>query len=135
MNKLRHALSWVPYCYALLFLAAAAPARAEIPAPGPLDQTGGERVTQIQFTSLSGILNTIWSHLFQVVFLVLSMLAVLSVVWAGIQYLTAGGDTKKVTQARTAIFHSVLALILIITSYSIITILAAFLTNVAERVD
>lgn len=48
--------------------------------------------------------------------------AVIYLIWAGIKYLTAGGDTKKAGEARTAIINAVIGLIVIVAAYTIIRI-------------
>lgn len=48
--------------------------------------------------------------------------AVIYLIWAGIRYLTAGGDTKKAEDARRAIINAVIGLIIVVATYFIIRV-------------
>lgn len=48
--------------------------------------------------------------------------AVIYLIWAGIKYLTSGGDTKKAEEARRAIINAVIGIIIVVSAYFIIRV-------------
>lgn len=46
--------------------------------------------------------------------------AVIYLIWAGYQYITAAGDPEKATKAKNAIIHSVIGIVVIVLSYVIL---------------
>jgi hypothetical protein len=66
------------------------------------------------------LFNTVWNNVIGRIFLILGALALLYIIWAGIQYIAARGDAAKTKQARQSILHIFLAVILITAAYAII---------------
>lgn len=70
--------------------------------------------------SLNGALNTLWGRLTTIIFLILGGLAVLMLILASIQYITAGNSADKTKRARQNIINVILGIILLICAYTII---------------
>lgn len=68
------------------------------------------------------------------VFFLAAAAAIIYLIWAGIKYITAGGDTKKAGEARTAILNAVIGLAVVIGAYTLINI-AFGINNVVEDVE
>ncbi len=51
----------------------------------------------------------------------LGIVFILLIIWAGFQWMTAGGDTGKVGKSKTLILNAVIGLIIIMMSYGITT--------------
>jgi hypothetical protein len=49
-----------------------------------------------------------------------AVIAVVYLIWAGYQYITAGGDPEKATKAKTAIINAIIGIVVIILSYAIL---------------
>ena len=49
----------------------------------------------------------------------LGIIFIILVIWAGYNWMTAGGNEEKVTKARTTIFRAVIGLIIIVSAYAI----------------
>jgi len=70
-----------------------------------------------------------------IILLIAGILAVFYLVWAGIQYISAGGSAEKTKVARAAILHAVIGIIVIVASYTIVNLavtLGNFANNAAE---
>jgi hypothetical protein len=60
--------------------------------------------------------------------LIAGAIAVIYLIWAGYQYITAAGDPEKATKAKNAIIHAVIGIIVIVLSYAILrTVMGAAL--------
>lgn len=69
-------------------------------------------------TLANGIINTIT--------LIAGILAVIYLIWMGIQYITAGGDAEKAGVAKQGIINAVIGIIIIVLAYGI----AKYVANV-----
>ncbi|MDA3840538.1 MAG: hypothetical protein PF572_05580 [Patescibacteria group bacterium] len=49
----------------------------------------------------------------------LGIIFIILIIWAGYNWMTAGGNEEKVTKARTTIFRAMIGLIIIVSSYAI----------------
>jgi hypothetical protein len=56
------------------------------------------------------------------VFFLAGAAAIIYLIWAGIKYITSGGDTKKAGEARTAILNAVIGIAVVIGAYTLINI-------------
>ena len=59
------------------------------------------------------------SNVLQVVLFIAGVLAVLFLLIAGIQYITAGGDPVKTAAARSGIVNAIIGIIIILLAFSI----------------
>jgi TRAP-type C4-dicarboxylate transport system permease small subunit len=55
-----------------------------------------------------------------VLFAFAAIAATLYIIWAGIQYITSNGDTKKTDGARTAIINGVIGLVIVVSAFFIV---------------
>lgn len=67
-----------------------------------------------------------------VIFFLAGAAAIIYLIWAGIKYITAGGDTKKAGEARTAIINAVIGIAVIIGAYTLINIAFGINSTVKE---
>ena len=127
-----------------LFLATTLPSYVLAAAIPNIDDSNG-RVKQVGFVqqgsndfkadTLHRIVNAAWENLRNIVMPILSGLAVLFLIWAGIQYITAGGNPEKVKRARQNILNIVLAIILLISIYTLLGLVLGTVRNLADVVN
>ncbi len=55
------------------------------------------------------------------VYIIAGALAVIFLIYSGIQYITAGGDSAKATSARTGIVNAIIGIIVILLAFSVTT--------------
>jgi hypothetical protein len=65
----------------------------------------------------------------QFLILIAGIIAIFYLIWAGIQYITAGGDDDKAKKARAGIFNAVIGIVVIIFAYAIIVYVASLARN------
>ena len=98
-------------------------------------------VTQFYFkpgdtsSTLSGALTDIWNRAFNVIYLLLGVAAIVMLIYAGIQYITAGGAPDKVKKARQTIVNTVLGIVILGASYAIINFIISFANSSANSVN
>lgn len=56
----------------------------------------------------------------KVALFIAGVLAVLAIIYAGISYVTAGGETAKITKAQTILLYAVIGLVVSICAYAIV---------------
>lgn len=61
-------------------------------------------------------------------FILAGTVAVIFIIWAGIQYIRSGGDQKQVQGARNTLTYAIIGLVLILLSFFIIYVIS-YLTN------
>lgn len=66
------------------------------------------------------------------VFFLAAAAAIIYLIWAGVKYITAGGDTKKAGEARTAIINAVIGIAVIIGAYTLINIAFGLNTAISD---
>jgi hypothetical protein len=59
-------------------------------------------------------------------------LAVIYLIWAGIQYIQAGGDASKAKAARTSIINAIIGVVVILSAYTIIRFASSIANCVAH---
>lgn len=77
----------------------------------------------------SGNLLTLVGRLIQQFLLIIGILAFLYLLWAGFNYVTAGGDDGKVKQARQTIVNVVIGIIIITFSYVLVLFVIQFFSS------
>lgn len=60
------------------------------------------------------------TNIFNVVLAAAGVIAVVVIIWAGIQFMIARGDPEKIKTARNSILYSVIGLIIVIFSFVIL---------------
>jgi membrane protease YdiL (CAAX protease family) len=89
----------------------------EINAPAGIP-TGG-------FDSTFG--NTVLSNLLQIGLTLAAILVLIYLSWAGIQWITSGGDKQKVANARNRITYAIIGLVVIALAIFIVNLVLYFL--------
>ncbi len=51
---------------------------------------------------------------------VIGALAVFMLMWGGLRYITSGGDSKKITDAKNTVLYAIIGLLIVFLSYAII---------------
>lgn len=59
--------------------------------------------------------------IFNYLIIIAGVLALFYLIWAGIQYITAGTDDGKAAKAKTGIFNAIIGIVVILISYLIIS--------------
>lgn len=91
----------------------------------------GSTVKQLGFqdgdpTTLSKVLEGIWGNTVNSILLpLLSGIAVLFIIYAGIQYITAQGNAEGTKKARQNIINVLLGIILVITAFTLINLITS----------
>ena len=103
-----------------------------IPLNGALATSSGYKACDkmIQKSSLcsnGGDMKNIVSNVLRTLFFILGVLAVIMIIYAGIQYVISAGDSGKVTKAKNTIIYSVVGLVVAIMAYAIVGYIAGVL--------
>ena len=61
------------------------------------------------------------------------IVAVIFLIWAGIKYITAGGDKEKIESAKNTIMYALIGLLLVAFSFAMVKLIAS-LTGVGQLV-
>lgn len=78
----------------------------------------GAKPAGINETSLAGILTNITNYVLGFI----TIVAVLMLIWGGVQYLTAAGDEAQVESAKHTIMYAIIGLIVVGISYAIMVV-------------
>ena len=110
------------------------PSTTNVSSDAPVQQLGFHALNSNDFTadSLLGIIGPLFDRGYTVFFAVLSSLAVLLLIWAGTQYITANGQADKIKKARQSILNILLAIVLLICSYALLGTIIGVLQSVAN---
>ena len=84
--------------------------------------------------SITGIISTVTDNVVSILLLLGGSLAVIYLMWSGIQYITAGGSQDKAKAARQAIINAITGIIVIMAVFFIIR-LAATLGRSVSALD
>ncbi len=76
-----------------------------------------------------GDIDSTLTGILELLFEIGGVLAVIAIVYSGIMYITAGGDSAKAGQARKNLTWAVTGLIVMILSYSIVSWIAEIIIN------
>ena len=98
-----------------LFFTEKAHALGGIPAPSNTSLAGNDTINNF-LTGTGGIIDTV----FGVFLLIAGVLAVFYLVWAGIQYITAGGSPDKAKAARQGIINAIIGIVVIVAAFFIV---------------
>lgn len=71
-------------------------------------------------TSITGTISDLAIRVINITFLIAGILAVLYLLWSGVQYITAGGNADRVGNARKGIINAVIGIVVIMAAYFII---------------
>ena len=70
----------------------------------------------------------IWGRILDVIFVLFGGLAVIVLIYAGIQYITAGSSPEKAKKARSTIVQAVIAIAILTATYSILHFLISLVS-------
>jgi cytochrome bd-type quinol oxidase subunit 2 len=65
--------------------------------------------------------NGVFNRLTNTVLMVVGLISVIMLVYGGLRYITSGGDSKKVTDAKNTILYAIIGLIICVLAYAIVT--------------
>lgn len=98
---------------ALVATSPVAHASLSLPSPGNTSLNGTN-------TSVSNILGSVGQSVINIIFLIAGILAVVYLLWSGVQYISAGGNADRVKTARQGIINAVIGIVVILSAYFII---------------
>ncbi len=109
------------------------PSVFNIPTPTPLIPGLNNRITQNYCQTSSGgkfdvincSLNPILDRFQGFFFALITAMAVILLIWAGIEYIQAGGNQDAVKKARQRIINIVIGIILLVATYAVINLIIA----------
>ena len=78
---------------------------------------GQTSATAVDENKLSGTVKTI----LQIVIGIVGVLAVIMIIFGGIQYTTSAGDTGRVTKAKNTILYGIIGLVISLLAFAIVT--------------
>lgn len=85
-------------------------------------------VTNTGITTVGGIMDVI-KNVIRWIYILFFIIAVALVLMAAFTYLTAGGDSEKVKEAKNRIIYAAVAIVVALLSVALETIITNFLTN------
>lgn len=103
--------------------------------PGTVDTAGGNRPTQVTVDSpdLSQPIDKIITTYFNNLGIIL-LIPVVFIVLAGLRYMAARNDAKKVTEAKQTIINLVLGTAILIGGFTVVAAIAALIMGLASGV-
>lgn len=95
------------------------------------NSVSAQAVNPVNLSSISGLFGTatlgeIIGRLLQIFFGLLGVIAVLLIMYAGFQWMTAQGDPDKVTKAKRTLYNAIIGLVIIASAFAITTFLMAW---------
>jgi hypothetical protein len=76
-------------------------------------------------------LNSVAGQVINIIFLIAGILAVVFLLWSGIQYITAGGNADRVKAARQGIINAVIGIVILFAAFFIVR----FAVGIGRSVD
>lgn len=70
-------------------------------------------------TELIGV-NGVFTKITNTILYAVGIISVIMLIYGGLRYITSGGDSKKVTDAKNTIMYAIIGLIIAILSYAIV---------------
>ena len=65
--------------------------------------------------------NGVFNRLTNTVLMAVGLISVIMLVYGGLRYITSGGDSKKVTDAKNTILYAIIGLVICVLAYAIVT--------------
>lgn len=93
---------------------------ATTPTPDYILQPGGSPGFTSVSKGLFGSLGSVFDYIFSVLFLVAGALAIIYLLWSGIQYIISAGNAERVKSARSGIINAIIGIVVIIATYAIV---------------
>ena len=79
-------------------------------------------------------IGTLYDSVFHIITLIAGILAVIYVIYAGVQYLMAAGNADKAKAARASLVNAVIGIIIIVSAYTIISLAIAVANGLSNTV-
>ncbi len=79
-------------------------------------------------TDLAVVLGKVATYLITIA----AVIAVLFIIWSGLQYIFAGGESEKATKAKDGLVNGLIGLAIVLGSYLIINVVVATLKEVVK---
>lgn len=86
-------------------------------------------------TTLGSLINGVGGTVLKYLTLVAGLLAVIYLIWSGIQYITSQGDAAKATKARSGIINAIIGVIIIFAAYYIIFVALGIGNTVTNTIN
>lgn len=93
-----------------------------------LEKVGQESGYNVESGGTSGFVNIV-ANLIKVVLSVLGVVLVALIIYAGVKWMTAGGDPKAVGEAKTTLTNAVIGLVIIVSAWAITVFVTDALKN------
>jgi Type IV secretion system pilin len=77
---------------------------------------------------------TVFSNIVRAALMFAGTVSVILIIWAGITFVRSGGDQKQVQSARNIITYAIMGLVLVLSSFAIIYLIA-YLTHTEGCID
>lgn len=87
-------------------------------APSAINE--GLNVTKNEFGNTNSNVTTIIQNIIHWILYAVGVLAVIMVIFGGVQYTTSAGDQAKVTKAKNTILYGLIGLVVAVLSYAIV---------------
>jgi hypothetical protein len=100
--------------------------------PSSTDLCNGASCPVINPANVSGGKDGIVKLIIQIAQLatfIFAAVAVLFLVWGGVQYVTSGGDDGRVKNAKNTILYAIIGLIITIVAYAVVGVISGLLTS------
>lgn len=99
-----------------------------------------ERITQVQCPPdqtnyVTCAVTPLADRIMTALFIALTLLALILLIWAGIQYVTSLGNPDAVKKARQRIINIVIAVVLLVAAYTVINLSIDLITGAANLVS
>lgn len=85
-----------------------------------LADVSGQNLKDLGIDFTRGDLFTMIGSVVTAILMIAGIIAFLYLIYAGIMYMTAGGDAEKAQGARTAILNTVIGIIIIVIAYALV---------------
>lgn len=82
----------------------------------------------------AGLLDAATSNIIDILFLIGGILAIIYLLWAGVKYITAGGNMDQAKVARQSIINAVIGIVIMMAAFAIIRF-AVSVGNTATKID
>lgn len=95
-------------------------------------KVGGTQLPQV-YQGASGLV-TLLSNLLQLVFIAAGIYAFFNLIFAGFQFMSAGGDSKAIEKAWSKIWQSLLGLVIVVGSFALAALIGFIVFGRADYI-
>lgn len=76
--------------------------------------------------------NGVFRQITNTILYIVGIIAVIMLIWGGIRYITSGGDSKKVTDAKNTILYAIIGLVIALLAFAIVNFVIGVLPTSAN---